>query len=307
MASSAPDPDRGASLPVRQSGAGGEGTRTASLSGTEPSTTPGGLPPSTTIPELTDLDHDLDLIDVHVGHPSECLGESCGQDRPLGVIPERRKVEPRHHGIRATGLPRPRSRSRSCARYQGVASRDHASSTPAGLIFGSTSDTTQFAIGMTAACQRRASPLVQISTELAPLVTPRCGRAREVRRLGWHHAERLAGRVLHDPPALLEPDSSSNELLEPHNLRLDVVGLDVEVCPSMAVDRLHEHLAPLDPADRRIRSIALAAAGPASHACPEVTRCGEQALRAIDPADAVLTSPPALRRRGGGARRRHAA
>lgn len=111
---------------------------------------------------------------------------------------------------------------------------------------------------------------------------PSRGRLWKISRLRRNNAERLPGWILHDPPRLLEPDALSAEGLKTLHLSFDVVGLDIEVYPSTSIDGLDEHFAALYPTHRCERPCGLGHLGSAEGAVPEVTRCGERWLWAVD-------------------------
>src|SRR5829696_8219988 len=112
--------------------------------------------------------------------------------------------------------------------------------------------------------------------------------ARRVR----DHAERQPRRVAHDPPAVHLPNTGSAQCFEPGDLRVEVVGVDVDVDPAGSrCDPLHEQgellpgqLGPMEFGE------ALGAAGlPAGRVLPEgelsvVDRLGRVYNDLVDPA-----------------------
>src|SRR6516165_3616456 len=69
-------------------------------------------------------------------------------------------------------------------------------------------------------------------------VFPGVGFGGEVAALRAHHAEALPGGRFHHKPGLDRADAPRAELLEPAYLRLDVVGLDVEVHAALVLHPL---------------------------------------------------------------------
>src|SRR5262245_1200782 len=83
------------------------------------------------------------------------------------------------------------------------------------------------------------SAMQQTLTNGTRTSVPAIGVLVEVLVLRPHDAEPLAGRRLHDDPGLDLLETFRAELLEPPHLRLDVVGLDVEVHAAVVAHRLH--------------------------------------------------------------------
>ena len=70
---------------------------------------------------------------------------------------------------------------------------------------------------------------------------PAIGVRRKSGPLDAHHAEALAGRGLHDHPALQAARDFGAELLETRHFRGNVIGLDVQVDPARMIDKLDLH------------------------------------------------------------------
>src|SRR3546814_18647470 len=88
----------------------------------------------------------------------------------------------------------------------------------------------------------RVSGRLEARTLKAPPSLPLGGAGGKIAALRAHHAEALAARRLHDPPALHLGDALGAERLQALHLRLDVVGLDVEMHAALVLDLLPQHL-----------------------------------------------------------------
>src|SRR5690606_29614446 len=73
-------------------------------------------------------------------------------------------------------------------------------------------------------------------------IGPDRGVPREVRALCWHDAEALPGGRFQHHPALDPIDDHRPQPLEPADLRLDIVALDIEMDAGLMVHLLHEAL-----------------------------------------------------------------
>src|SRR3546814_17927614 len=88
----------------------------------------------------------------------------------------------------------------------------------------------------------RVSGRLEARTLKAPPSLPLGGAGGKIAALRAHHAEALAARRLHDPPALHLGDALGAERLQALHLRLDVVGLDVEMHAALVLALLPHHL-----------------------------------------------------------------